>query len=214
MEYKLQMIEQFEKAFLVFASKEMSQDLAHDINHVLRVVKQAKDLCEQEKGEMNIVLPAAYLHDCFLFPKNHPDKTTSSKVAAEKAIEFLKSIDYPSIYLDQIYHAIIAHSYSANIKPQTLEAQIVQDADRLDSLGAVGIARCLQVSTSLGVQLYSNDDAFCKQRLPDDHSFTIDHFYTKLFNLVDSMNTPSAKKEAQRRTEFVWDYLHQLATEV
>ena len=197
-----------------FIKKEMTQDQAHDVSHILRVVKMARELCQLEQGELRIVLPAAYLHDCFSFPKNHPDRAKSSEKAADKAIAFLSSIDYPSTYFENIHHAIMAHSYSANIKPRTLEAKIVQDADRLDSLGAIGIARCLQVNTALGLQLYNDDDAFCEQRPPDDSNYAVDHFYVKLFKLADTMNTESAKIEAQRRTQFMREYLRQLALEV
>ena len=208
------MIEKYESELLAFIKKEMTQDPAHDINHVLRVVKIAKELCELEKGEQEIVLPAAYLHDCFSFAKNHPDRAQSSKIAADKAIDFLKSINYPATHFDQIHHAITTHSYSANIQPQTLEAKIVQDADRLDSLGAIGVARCLQVGTSLGISLYNISDTFCQQRTPEDFKYTVDHFYVKLFKLADMMNTESAKAEGQRRTQFMREYLKQLATEV
>jgi uncharacterized protein len=206
--------EKYENELLAFVKKEMIQDPAHDINHVLRVVKTAKDLCHHEKGKLEVVLPAAYLHDCFSFAKNHPNRANSSKIAADKAIEFLKLIGYPSTYLDDIHHAITAHSYSANVKPRTLEGEIVQDADRLDSLGAIGITRCLQVGTYLEVPLYRNSDTFCKQRLPDDRKYTIDHFYAKLFSLADTMNTESARIEGQHRTRFMREYLLQLETEI
>jgi uncharacterized protein len=214
MENNLQVIEPYEGQLLSFVQAEMFQDQAHDINHVLRVVKSAKSLCQSENAKLEVVLPAAYLHDCFSFPKNHPDRAHSSKFAADKAVAFLISIGYSLEYFDEIHHAIAAHSFSANIIPQTIEAKVVQDADRLDSLGAIGIARCLQVSTHLGVKLYSHDDTFCQQRLPDDRSYTIDHFYAKLFKLADIMNTETAKKEAQNRTKFMREYLHQLETEV
>ena len=208
------MTEKYENEILAFVQKEMTQDPAHDIKHIFRVVKTAKALCLHEKGKLDIILPAAYLHDCFSFPKNHPDRAQSSTIAAEKAIEFLTSIGYPSAYYEDIHHAILAHSYSANIKPLTLEAKIVQDADRLDSLGAIGIARCLQVGTSLGTSLYNSEDTFCKKRVPDDINYTVDHFYVKLFNLADTMNTESAKIEGHHRTKFMREYLEQLAIEV
>ena len=207
-------IEKYENELLVFVEKEMAQDPAHDINHVLRVVKTAKNLCHHEIGKLEIVVPAAYLHDCFSFAKDHPDRAQSSTIAADKAIQYLKLIGYPSTYFDDIHHAIAAHSYSANIKARTLEAKIIQDADRLDALGAIGITRCLQVGTTIGRDLYNNYDAFCKQRLPDDSKYTIDHFYTKLFNLVDTMNTESARIEGLRRTQFMREYLQQLEAEV
>ena len=208
------MVENYENQFLDFIQREMQQDLAHDINHVLRVVKTAKFLCEAERAVIDVVIPAAYLHDCFSFPKNHPDRSQSSKIAAGKALSFLSSIGYPAEYLPAISHAIVAHSFSANIKPETLEAKIVQDADRLDALGAIGIARCIQVNTNLGVNFYSVNDPFCKQREPDDRRHAIDHFYSKLLKLSGTMNTASAKVEAEKRTSFMQLYLEQLGMEI
>lgn len=208
------MSQDYEPQLRAFIEREMQQDLAHDMNHVLRVVKTAKVLCEREGANLEIVLPAAYLHDCFSFPKNHPKRSESSKVAAEKALSFLVDIGYPQRYFKEIEHAIISHSFSANIMPETLEAQIVQDADRLDALGAIGIARCIQVSSGFGVGLYSSDDPFCEHREPNDKENTVDHFYTKLFKLEGMMNTQSAKQEARVRTTFMKDYLKQLSIEI
>ncbi|WP_260260585.1 HD domain-containing protein [Vibrio intestinalis] len=208
------MVEQYEKQFLDFISSEMKQDLAHDLNHVKRVVKTAKELCAIEGAKLEVVLPAAYLHDCFSFPKNHPDRAKSSEIAAEKALRFLVDIGYPSQYHQAVRHAIIAHSFSANVTPETLEAQIVQDADRLDALGAIGIARCILVSAALQVDLYNSEDPFCNSREADDKQYTVDHFYTKLFRLVESMQTKTAKIEAKKRTEFMKSYLTQLGHEI
>lgn len=124
------------------------------------------------------------------------------------------SIDYPSEYLQDIHHAIIAHSFSANVDPITLEAKIVQDADRLDALGAIGITRCIQVSSTLGRSLYSSEDPFCYERVPDDSSYTLDHFYTKLLNLSSTMKTKSAVKEADKRTLVMRAFLMQLESEL
>lgn len=212
--HKMDSLEVFEKQLIEFISAEMVTDAAHDINHVLRVVKTAKQLSKQEGGKADIVVPAAYLHDCFTFPKGHSKRNQSSFFAAEKAIEFLNEIGYPNQYWQDIHHAIVAHSFSANVKPITIEAKIVQDADRLDVLGAVGIVRCLQVSTALGRTLYSTADPFCTSREPDDGTYTIDHFYTKLLKLADTMQTHSAKEEAAKRTSFMQGYLDQLANEV
>lgn len=210
----METVEKYTQAMFEFIEKEMIQDPAHDINHVKRVVKTARNLVAQENAKLEVVLPAAYLHDCFTFAKNHPERSKSSVVAADKAIEFLASIRYPAQYLDAIHHAIVAHSYSANITPQTLEAQIVQDADRLDALGAIGIARCLQVSTNFGASIYSSDDPFCENREYDDKNYTVDHFYNKLFKLEQMMNTDAAKTEARIRTQYMRAYLAQLASEI
>ncbi|TOL99923.1 phosphohydrolase [Vibrio parahaemolyticus] len=207
-------LSQFEPLFLEFMQQEMQVDAAHDIEHVKRVVKTAKQLCEEENADIAIVLPAAYLHDCFTYPKDHPNRKQSSAIAAKKAIAYLESIQYPQHYHDAIAHAIEAHSFSANIRPNTLEAQIVQDADRLDALGAIGVTRCIQVSTHFNAQLYNDNDMFAKERELNDKQFTVDHFQTKLFKIVDTMNTESAKLEANKRKAFMQTYLKQLHDEV
>ncbi|MFW1376073.1 HD domain-containing protein [Vibrio parahaemolyticus] len=207
-------LSQFEPLFLEFMQQEMQVDAAHDIEHVKRVVKTAKQLCDEENADIAIVLPAAYLHDCFTYPKDHPNRKQSSAIAAKKAIAYLESIQYPQHYHDAIAHAIEAHSFSANIRPNTLEAQIVQDADRLDALGAIGVTRCIQVSTHFNAQLYNDNDMFAKERELNDKQFTVDHFQTKLFKIVDTMNTESAKLEANKRKAFMQTYLKQLYNEV
>ncbi|CAI2324863.1 TPA: HD domain-containing protein [Vibrio parahaemolyticus] len=207
-------LSQFEPLFLEFMQQEMQVDAAHDIEHVKRVVKTAKQLCDEENADIAIVLPAAYLHDCFTYPKDHPNRKQSSAIAARKAIAYLESIQYPQHYHDAIAHAIEAHSFSANIRPNTLEAQIVQDADRLDALGAIGVTRCIQVSTHFNAQLYNDNDMFAKERELNDKQFTVDHFQTKLFKIVDTMNTESAKLEANKRKAFMQTYLKQLYDEV
>ena len=208
------MVEMYETQLIGFINAEMQQDLAHDLNHVFRVVNTAKALCLSEGAMIEVVLPAAYLHDCFTFAKHHPDRAQSSRYAADKAIAFLESIDYPTKLLPAIHHAIVAHSFSANVAAQSLEAKIVQDADRLDALGAIGISRCLQVSTSLGVQLYNLDDPFCINRQANDRKYAIDHFYTKLLTLAETMHTQSAQIEAKKRTEYMKTFIAQLKTEL
>lgn len=208
------LLSQIESQFLEFMQQEMQVDAAHDISHVQRVVNTAKKLAMEEGADLSIVLPAAYLHDCFTYPKDHPNRKQSSIIAAKKAVAFLESIDYPQQYHDAIAHAIEAHSFSANIRPNTLEAKVVQDADRLDALGAVGITRCIQVSTEFDAQLYDDKDIFAQQRELDDKQFTLDHFQTKLFKIAETMNTESARREAQKRKTFMQAYIEQLHDEV
>ncbi|MFH4481760.1 HD domain-containing protein [Vibrio diabolicus] len=208
------LLSQIESQFLEFMQQEMQVDAAHDISHVQRVVNTAKKLAVEEGADLSIVLPAAYLHDCFTYPKDHPNRKQSSIIAAKKAVAFLESIDYPQQYHDAIAHTIEAHSFSANIRPNTLEAKVVQDADRLDALGAIGITRCIQVSTEFDAQLYDDKDIFAQQRELDDKQFTLDHFQTKLFKIAETMNTESARREAQKRKAFMQAYIEQLRDEV
>jgi len=207
-------VAQYETAFFQYMATEMTQDLAHDLNHVTRVVKTAKWLSQIENGCQEIVVPAAYLHDCFSFSKNHARKSESSTIAADKAIAFLETIEYPAQFFQAIHHAIAAHSFSANICAQTLEAKIVQDADRLDALGAIGIARTFYVGASLDTPMYSPKDPFCGDRQPDDRQFSIDHFYKKILRLEFLIHTESARQEAKIRTQFIRAFLQQLESEI
>ena len=208
------MFKQYQAQCESFITENMKTDLAHDLLHVKRVVKLATLIAKKEKAELNVVLPAAWLHDCVSYPKNHPLRSQSSLHAADKAIQFLSSIEYPKQYLDAIHHAIAAHSYSGGLIANTLEAKIVQDADRLDAIGAIGIARCIQVSSQLKRPLYAPEDAFAEQRMLDDQRFTLDHFYTKLLKLASLMHTQTAQDIAAQRTQFMESYLQQLALEI
>ena len=146
--------------------------------------------------------------------KNSPDRSRASTLSAERANAFLVKAGYPENFLEAIYHAIQAHSFSAGISPQTLEARIVQDADRLDALGAIGIARCLMTGERLGLPLYDAEDPFSERRSADDSQFVIDHFYVKLFKLPETMQTESGRREALKRVSFLKMFLQQLDVEL
>lgn len=210
----IRLFTKFEVKFKEFVMLQDIHDAAHDINHIIRVVTSAKQLCEKENASMEVVLPAAWLHDCISFPKNHPDNKRASSLAADKALEFLGSIAYPAEFFEDIHHAIAAHSYSANIEAKTIEAKIVQDADRLDGLGAIGVSRCMLVAGKLGNQLYQQQDPFCQSRTPDSKVAAVDHFYEKLFKTAKTMKTKSGLVEAQKRVLFMQQFLTQLSTEI
>jgi len=207
-------LQQLDSQCRSFITSLIHADVAHDITHIERVVRVAIQLCHAEQANMNIVLPAAWMHDCVAVPKNHPDRAKASTMAADKAIAFLKSINYDACLFDDIHHAIAAHSFSANIAVKTVEAQIVQDADRMDALGAIGVSRCMKVGGAINRLLYNPDDPFCVNREADDTIYTLDHFFIKLLHIAKSMNTPSAKAEAQRRTEYMYAFLEQLKSEI
>jgi uncharacterized protein len=189
-------------------------DTAHYIYHVKRVVENAKIILSRHPADAEIVLPSAWLHDCVVLAKDHPNRKKASHMAAIKATDFLREAGYPNNKLDAVSHAIIAHSYTADVKPQTMEAKIVQDADRLDALGAIGIARCIIVGAKLKRPLYNDNDPFCTEREPDDTKWTIDHFYTKLFKLPGLMHTDTAKEIAEKRLVYMREYLDILKEEI
>ncbi len=189
-------------------------DAAHGLDHVKRVVANAKRLAAAAEAELFVVVPAAWLHDCVSVAKDSELRSQASTTAAKQAREFLDQSGYPNQWFEAIAHAIEAHSFSAGIAPETLEAKIVQDADRLDALGAIGIARCLQTGTAMGSALYDSTDPFADDRIADDGVSTIDHFYTKLLTLAGTMQTEAGRQEANRRTEFMQQYLQQLRREI
>jgi uncharacterized protein len=189
-------------------------DVAHDLAHVQRVVANARRLAASEGARLAVVVPAAWLHDCVVEPKDSPRRGQASRLAAEQAVAWLESWGFPSELLAETAHAIEAHSFSAAIPPRTLEARVVQDADRLDALGAVGLARCLMLGGALGRPLYVPADPFCTARAPDDARSTVDHFYTKLLLVENRMQTAAGRREARDRTEYLRQFLAVLGREI
>ena len=186
----------------------------HDLAHVRRVVANAKRLAASENARLEIVLPAAWLHDYVTIPKDSPQRRAASAMAAQAAGGFLRGSAYPAELVPDIEHAIEAHSFSAQVAPETREAMVVQDADRLDALGAIGIARCLALGGAMGRALYDSREPFPDTRTPDEEANVLDHFYLKLFRLADTMNTVVGRAEAWRRTAFMHEYLRQLGREI
>ena len=189
-------------------------DPAHDILHVKRVVSLANSLCKSEAGNIDVVTPAAWLHDFVIVPKDSQLRKQASRLSAEAATEFLGNIHYPKEHFQEIFHAIEAHSFSANIETKTIEAKIVQDADRLDGLGAIGIARCFSTAGLLKRSFYEPADPFCKTRCPDDSTFTIDHFFKKPFRISETLQTNAGRRVGQQRIKVMQQYLQNLASEI
>ena len=189
-------------------------DPSHDFLHIRRVVATAIELAREERADVMIVLPAAYFHDFVAIPKNDSRRTKASALSAEGAAQYLHGAGYPARYFDAIRHAIAAHSFSAGIPCETIEAKVVQDADRLDSLGAIGVVRCFTTSALMGKPFYHESDLFAENRALDDKSYAVDHFFVKLFKVVEMLQTASARTEGARRVAFMKDYLKQLRSEV
>jgi uncharacterized protein len=192
----------------------MDNDSAHDFEHVMRVYKNAQKICTLEKANEKLILSAALLHDIVSYPKSDKRSKLSSIQSAKKSEQILKKYDFSKEEISIISDAIRDHSFSQNITPRTLEGKILQDADRLDALGAIGIARVFATGGSLKRPFYNIDDPFCKTRTPDDKTWTVDHFFQKLLKLGSLMNTKSGKIEAKKRTSILEEFLKQLKQEI
>lgn len=191
-------------------------DAAHDLGHLMRVASNCKHIHKHEGGNPDVILVASYFHDIVSLPKNAPDRHRSSLLAAQKTLTILAEHfpDFPAQYYAAVEEAIVCHSYSANIKPNSIEAKIVQDADRLDALGAVGLARTFYIAGKLNLTLFDIDDPFAEQRALNDKEYALDHFYTKLLILPDTMNTGEGKRIAKTRSEFLLNYIQNLRQEL
>lgn len=176
-------------------------DGSHDIAHVLRVFRNAMRIAEAEGGNGRVLTAAVLLHDCVAVEKNSPLRSQASRLAADKAATILAASGWEVEDIAAVGHAITAHSFSANIAPKTLEAKILQDADRLDAIGMVGAARCFYIAGRLGSALYDPFDPLAQHRPLDDKAFAIDHFEAKLFKLADGFQTETGRLLARKRHE-------------
>ena len=194
-----------------------NQSPAHDSEHIIRVYKNAEMISKQEESvDLDIVLAAALLHDLVVYPKGSSKTINAADDSAEIAKKILLEYkNYPREKIEKVADAIRTHSYSKRLVPQTLEGKILQDADRLDAIGAIGIARTFSVGGSENRSLYNPTDPFCEsERQLDDTQWTLDHIKKKLMILKNSMHTKTAKKIAEERTEFMELFLNQLRKEI
>ena len=192
----------------------VKNDPAHDFEHILRVYKNAEKICKTQKVDKKLVLTAVLLHDLVSYPKSDKRSKMASTKSANKAKKILKRYNFPINEINIIIDSIENHSFSKNKKPKTLEGKVLQDADRLDALGAIGIARTFAVGGGEKRSFYNKDDPFCSRRKPNDKEWTVDHFYKKLLLLQTRMNTKSAKNEAKRRTVILKKFLDNLKKEI
>jgi uncharacterized protein len=191
------------------------RDPAHDFQHILRVYKNAEIIGRSEGPDMEVLLPAVLLHDIVVYPKGSAKSSRSSDESADLAKNILENYGYSQDRISKICYCIRTHSYSKKVVPASLEGRILQDADRLDALGAIGIARTFSVAGSENRTFYNADDPFCRSnRRLDDKQWTLDHFHTKLLKLEEVMHTETAKKIARERTRFMILFIRQLQKEI
>lgn len=190
-------------------------DGAHDLGHLRRVWANAQTIARAMGGaDMDVLCAACFFHDVVNLPKNAPDRATASARSAEVAVAYLRGAGFPAQKLDAVAHAITAHSFSAGIPPQTLEAEIVQDADRLEALGAIGIARMFHVAGAMQGGLFDADDPMALRRPLDDRRFALDHLQVKLFPIVETMRTAAGREMALERADWMASFRTRLLGEI
>lgn len=190
------------------------RDAGHDLSHARRVRDHALRIADREGGDRDVLIAAAYLHDLVCPPKDSPDRARASALSAEAAAPILRELGFDEARALATRHAIHAHSFSAAVAPETLEARILQDADRLESLGAIGVARTFHAAGSMGSALFHADDPFADARPLDDRRYALDHFAAKLLKLPATMKTAAGRELAERRLIVIRAFLDAIAEEL
>lgn len=184
----------------------------HDYFHTLRVFKTAERIAESEGADIQTVRLAALLHDVDdrkLSPETHAGK--------DRARAFLKDNGASEEEIGSICKIIGEVSFSGGVIPDTLESRCVQDADRLDAIGAIGIGRAFAYGGSHSRPMYDPDIQpkmnMTREEYSQSKSTTINHFYEKLFLLKDLLNTRTARQIAERREAFMQAFIDEFMAE-
>jgi len=184
----------------------------HRLDHTLRVVANARQLmAHYPEIDHPVAEASAWLHDIGR-GLERAEGVSHATISARLAEGILQAEGFTPVQVRLAQEAIADHRFSAGRIPASLEGKILQDADRLDALGAIGIARTFTESPYR--ELYHPTDPFAQQRTPDDDRYTLDHFFTKLLKLPATMHTPEARAIADRRLRLMQEFLAQLAEEL
>ncbi len=191
-----------------------NEDPSHDWLHVERVSHWCRRIGSELEADLGTLLPGALLHDIVSLRKDPLERATASAAAAQAAEPLLAACGYERNEIERIQAIIRERSYSAGHEPSTLESAVLQDADRLDALGAIGVLRLVTCGVRLGAQYYDPEEPFARQRELDDRSYSLDHFFTKILQLPACFNTAPGKREAERRVQFMRQFLEQIGSEL
>lgn len=191
-------------------------DIAHDASHAdrvwrnARIVGQYAERDEQWVLDGDVIKLAAYLHDIAPRTQKASEHAYESAAIAETLLrkQGLAEIVWP------VCQIIVEHSYSSGRDASSNESRVLSDADRLDALGAIGIARSIATGGILGAKgIYHPTDPLALTRTLDDRAWVVDNFRTKLLHLAETMNTRYAKVEGKRRTRVLRAYYDALLKE-
>jgi len=203
-----------------------TEDAAHDFDHILRVAHMAVHLAEREGARAEIVRLAALLHDVPVSQDTAEGgenaRTSHHLAAAEFARTFLRERGLPADDCALIAEAIEAHRFRDRTRtPQTLEAKVLYDADKLDSIGAIGIARSFAFAGFHSTRLYVEESVRIAQRVadgepvPEPPNYTPVHEYVyKLRRVLDTLHTPTARTIGMERHAFMESFFSQLEGEM
>lgn len=208
-----QWIESIESAVKQELVKASVKDGSHDFEHLNRVSSLARSFARAENGSELVAFAAGMLHDIVNLPKNDPDSKNSSFYASERSKIMLSELNFPKELVPNVCHAVHAHSFSAKIEPETVEARCVQDADRMEALGAFGLMRVFYCAGMFGSKIIDESDPAGENRELNDKKFALDHFVIKLLTLHGTMKTKAGSLKAQSLSTFLEEYRHGLISD-
>lgn len=191
-----------------------ARDGAHDLAHCLRVARIALALAGEEGADGEACVAAALLHDLVYLPKDHPDSPRTARMASFLALDWCREIPELAGRAELVAGAVATHSFSGGERAGSLEGAVLQDADRMEALGAVGVARVFATGGAMGTGLWHPSDPWGENRALDDKRWSLDHFRTKLLGLKDGMNTAAGRRMAEERDRVLRDFLRALETEL
>jgi uncharacterized protein len=191
----------------------LDDDPGHDLEHSLRVAGWALR-CAAETVCPRECVAAALLHDLVNLPKDHPERASASERSAAEARDLLPRHGFDAPASERIARAIEDHSFSRGATPRDPLGDALQDADRLEALGALGLMRTISTGVRMGARYFHADDPWAHGRALDDRKYSVDHFFTKLLTLPDTLRTPVGRAEGHRRARFLGDFLDQLGVEL
>lgn len=187
-------------------------DPGHDLAHANRVALWTLRLAPAVDARWCIA--AALLHDAVNIPKDSPQRSSASEMSASVARDLLPELDFCEQAVATIAEAVRDHSYSRGATPESDLGKALQDADRLEAVGALGLCRTLSCGAKMGAAYFDPDDPWAAERPLDDTAFTVDHFFAKLLQLPKTMNTETGRAEAERRANWMRGFLAQLGVEI
>ncbi|MBY6092818.1 HD domain-containing protein [Maritimibacter alkaliphilus] len=190
------------------------EDGAHDHAHLLRVWRNAARIAAVDGGDLRVLTAAVILHDGVWVSKTSPHRAQASQLAGARAAEMLGAMGWDAAEVAAVVHAIEAHSFSAGISPESHEARVLRDADRLDAIGMVGVARCFYLAGTWGAALYDPADPTAERREEDDAAHALDHFRTKLMRLGDGFLTGEGQRLAAQRMADLRHFYDRLLDEI
>ena len=188
---------------------------SHDLSHIARVWRNAARIARTEPGsDAKMLMAAAILHDCVAVEKDSPRRPQASRLSAARALEIVAPLGWAQDRVDALAHTIETHGFSAHLVPESREAKIFQDADRLDAIGAIGIARCFHVGGRMGGALYHPGDPAAEARALDDRAYALDHFPAKLFKLAGGFWTEEGQRMAAARIALMTNFVAAFRVEI